>query len=104
LARIRKAGRSRLPLRANPEQGRSGALVPDPAPYGALLKAVGLGGLGGATSAIKNKLSEKRWSDAARPTTKEAAKRGVKIAVKGGVVGLAATLGASAVSCATCWA
>jgi hypothetical protein len=40
----------------------------------------------------------------ARPTTKEAAKRGVKIAVKGGVVGLAATLGASAVSCATCWA
>jgi hypothetical protein len=69
-----------------------------------LLKAVGLGGLGGATSAIMNKLSEKRWSDAARLITKEAAKRGVKIAVKGGVVGLAATLAASAVWCATPWA
>ncbi|MEV7996722.1 hypothetical protein AB0O67_34050, partial [Streptomyces sp. NPDC086077] len=50
-----------------------------------LLKAVGLGGLGGATSAIMNKLSDKKWSDAARLITKEAAKRGVKIAVKGGV-------------------
>ncbi|MGA5424647.1 hypothetical protein [Streptomyces lavendulocolor] len=69
-----------------------------------LLKAVGLGGLGGATSAIMNKLSEKKWSDAARLITKEAAKRGVKIAVKGGVVGLAASLGASAIWCATPWA
>jgi hypothetical protein len=69
-----------------------------------LLKAVGLGGLGGATSAIMNKLSDKKWSDAARLITKEAAKRGVKIAVKGGVVGLAASLAASAVWCATPWA
>ncbi|MFC7993011.1 hypothetical protein ACFUV2_27320 [Streptomyces pilosus] len=69
-----------------------------------LLKAVGLGGLGGATSAIMNKLSEKKWSDAARLITKEAAKRGVKIAVKGGVVGLAATLAASGIWCATPWA
>lgn len=69
-----------------------------------LLKAVGLGGLGGATSAIMNKLSEKKWSDAARLITKEAAKRGVKIAVKGGVVGLAASLAASAIWCATPWA
>ncbi|NEC27533.1 hypothetical protein G3I20_16945 [Streptomyces sp. SID8111] len=69
-----------------------------------LLKAVGLGGLGGASSAIMNKLSEKKWSDAARLITKEAAKRGVKIAVKGGVVGLAASLAASAVWCATPWA
>ncbi|MER7108458.1 hypothetical protein [Streptomyces sp. NPDC000229] len=69
-----------------------------------LLKAVGLGGLGGATSAIMNKLSEKKWSDAARLITKEAAKRGIKIAVKGGVVGLAASLAASAVWCATPWA
>ncbi|MEU9575660.1 hypothetical protein AB0D62_38770 [Streptomyces massasporeus] len=69
-----------------------------------LLKAVGLGGLGGATSAIMNKLSEKKWSDAARLITKEAAKRGLKIAVKGGVVGLAATLAASGIWCATPWA
>lgn len=69
-----------------------------------LLKAVGLGGLGGATSAIMNKLSEKKWSDAARLITKEAAKRGIKIAVKGGVVGLAATLAASGIWCATPWA
>ena len=69
-----------------------------------LLKAVGLGGLGGATSAIMNKLADKKWSDAARLITKEAAKRGLKIAVKGGVAGLAASLAASAIWCATPWA
>lgn len=72
-----------------------------------LLKAVGadrLCGLGGVASAIMNKLSEKKWSDAARLITKEAAKRGVKTAVKGGVVGLAATLAASGIWCATPWA
>ncbi|WP_267244325.1 hypothetical protein [Streptomyces sp. PR69] len=69
-----------------------------------LLKAVGLGGLGGASAAIMNKLSEKKWSDAARLITKEAVKRGIKIGVKGGVVGLAASLAASAVWCATPWA
>ncbi|WP_328769448.1 hypothetical protein [Streptomyces sp. NBC_00286] len=69
-----------------------------------LLKAVGLGGLGGATTAIMNKLSEKRWSDAARLITKEAAKRGIKLAGKGGVVGIAASLAASSIWCATPWA
>ncbi|MGW0989590.1 hypothetical protein ACWD46_25790 [Streptomyces sp. NPDC002486] len=69
-----------------------------------LLKAVGLGGLGGATSAIMNKLSEKKWSDAARLITKEAAKRGIKLAGKGGAVGIAASLAASSIWCATPWA
>lgn len=69
-----------------------------------LLKGVGLGGLGGATAAIVDKLKDKKWADAASLITKEAAKRGVKIGVKGGVAGLAAALGAFAVWCATPWA
>ncbi|MFI2458271.1 hypothetical protein [Streptomyces sp. NPDC019539] len=69
-----------------------------------ILKGVGLGGLGSATTAIMTKLAEKRWSDAARLITKEAIKRGIKIGVKGGIVGLAASLAASAIWCATPWA
>ncbi|RLV01326.1 hypothetical protein CTZ27_12555 [Streptomyces griseocarneus] len=69
-----------------------------------LLGAVGLGGLTGVSQTIVDKLKNKKWSDAARLLTKEAAKRGIKVAVKGGVVGMAATLGASAIWCATPWA
>jgi hypothetical protein len=69
-----------------------------------LLKSIGVGGLGNAIGAITNKLSEKKWSDAARLITKEAAKRGIKIAVRGGVAGLAAGLAAGAILCATPWA
>ncbi|MEF3117657.1 hypothetical protein [Streptomyces chrestomyceticus] len=64
-----------------------------------LLNAVGAGGLGSATNAIVDKLKNKKWADAARLITKEAAKRGIKIAVKGGVAGMAATLAASAIIC-----
>ncbi|WP_267245245.1 hypothetical protein [Streptomyces sp. PR69] len=69
-----------------------------------LLKAVGLGGLGGATSAITAKLKKRHFQDAARLIIKEAAKRGIKVAVKGGVAGMAAALGAYAIWCATPWA
>ncbi|MFI8943129.1 hypothetical protein [Streptomyces syringium] len=69
-----------------------------------LLKAVGLGGLGGATSAIVAKLKKRHFQDAARLIIKEAAKRGIKVGVKGGIAGMAAQLGAASVWCATPWA
>ncbi len=68
-----------------------------------LLKAVGLGGLVGASTAIVNAIKEKAWQKAAGLILKEAAKRGLKVVVKGGVVGMAAALGAYAVWCATPW-
>ncbi|MEU7206734.1 hypothetical protein [Streptomyces sp. NPDC045470] len=65
-----------------------------------LLDGVGLGGLAGASADIVNHLKKKHWKEAAKLLTKEAAKRGIKIAVKGGVAGLAVALGAYAVKCA----
>ncbi|WP_092627650.1 hypothetical protein [Actinopolyspora mzabensis] len=68
-----------------------------------VLKGVGLGGLVGASTAIANAIADKAWKKAAGLILKEAAKRGIKVAVKGGAVGLAGALGGYAVWCATPW-
>lgn len=69
-----------------------------------VLKGVGLGGLVGTSTAIAKAISDGAWKKAAEMIIKEAAKRGLKIAVKGGAVGLAGALGGYAVWCATPWA
>ncbi|WP_172384740.1 hypothetical protein [Streptomyces sp. MNP-20] len=69
-----------------------------------VLKGVGLGGILGSSTAIVNAIKGKHWKEAAKLITKEAAKRGIKIGVKGGVVGLASALGGYAVWCAMPWA
>ncbi|MEU2559862.1 hypothetical protein ABZ626_11085 [Streptomyces longispororuber] len=68
-----------------------------------VLKGVGLGGILGSSTAIVNAIKGKHWKEAAKLITKEAAKRGIKIGVKGGVVGLASALGGYAVWCAMPW-
>ncbi|WP_282796574.1 hypothetical protein [Streptomyces sp. CC224B] len=64
---------------------------------------MGLGGILGSSTAIVNAIKGKHWKEAAKLITKEAAKRGIKIGVKGGVVGLASALGGYAVWCAMPW-
>lgn len=69
-----------------------------------VLKGVGLGGLVGASTAIANAIANHAWKEAGELIVKEAAKRGIKIAIKGGAVGVAGALGGYAVWCATPWA
>ncbi|MFJ1594025.1 hypothetical protein ACIOD0_27820 [Kitasatospora albolonga] len=66
---------------------------------GCLLDAIGLGGLGGVSKEISEHIKKKSWRKVAEIGLKEAAKRGIKVAVKGGVAGMAAVLSAAAVYC-----
>ncbi|MFH0518571.1 hypothetical protein ACHBTE_15500 [Streptomyces sp. M41] len=64
-----------------------------------LMEAVGFGGLGNASQAFISKLKKRHFRDAAQYLTKQAAKRGLKVAGRGGVVGIAAGLAAGSVWC-----
>ncbi|MEU3537895.1 hypothetical protein [Streptomyces paromomycinus] len=64
-----------------------------------LLDAIGLGGIGGLADKINEHIKKKNWRKVAEIGLKEAAKRGVKIAVKGGVAGMAAVLAGASIYC-----
>lgn len=64
-----------------------------------LLDAIGLGGIGGLAEKINEHIKKKNWRKVAEIGLKEAAKRGVKIAVKGGVAGMAAVLAGASIYC-----
>ncbi|MFF3272277.1 hypothetical protein ACFYWU_15310 [Streptomyces chrestomyceticus] len=66
---------------------------------GCLLDAIGLGGIGGLAEKINEHIKKKNWRKVAEIGLKEAAKRGVKIAVKGGVAGMAAVLAGASIYC-----
>ncbi|MEU2856673.1 hypothetical protein [Streptomyces syringium] len=64
-----------------------------------LLNAIGVGGITGVAEKVQEHIKKKNWRKVAEIGLKEAAKRGIKIAGKGGVAGLAASLGVAAVTC-----
>ncbi|MFJ2743034.1 hypothetical protein ACIO3O_25600 [Streptomyces sp. NPDC087440] len=64
-----------------------------------MLDAIGLGGLAGVSKELDKHIRAKNWRKVAEIGLKEAAKRGMKIAVKGGVAGATAILAAAAVYC-----
>ncbi|MFJ4806918.1 hypothetical protein [Streptomyces murinus] len=64
-----------------------------------LLSAIGVGGISGVAQKVEKYIKQKAWRKVAEIGLKEAAKRGVKIAGRGGVAGLAASLGVAAITC-----
>ncbi|MFE1769655.1 hypothetical protein [Streptomyces sp. NPDC059008] len=64
-----------------------------------LLNAIGVGGISGVVEKVREHIKKKNWRKVAEIGIKEAAKRGIKIAGKGGAAGLAASLAVAAVTC-----
>lgn len=64
-----------------------------------LMAAVGLGGVQGVVDKVKHHIEKKNWRKVAEIGLKEAAKRGIKIAGKGGVAGMATALAVAAIGC-----